>query len=84
MITSEEIKQLNKNFNVERFIESDRYAYMQCGSSPCEDCDKYRHDENKSVEIMDCYENGGCTEKIAYDHDYEMFKQEYLKRHNSK
>ena len=65
-------------------INAEIYAYQKCGSSPCEDCNEYRHQKDGLNKLYGCLMNGGCEEKIAYLHDYEMFRQEYLKRHNSK
>lgn len=48
-------------------LEARKYAYTLCGPSPCDGCKK------------DCY---GCIDGIAYEHDFDMYKTEYLNTKN--
>lgn len=62
---------------------ADYYAYSMCGSSPCEDCNEFRHiitNEERS-EFIKCVSEERCQEAKEYNAEYNKYKKEYLDNH---
>lgn len=62
---------------------ADYYAYSMCGSSPCEDCDEFRHiitNEERS-EFIKCVSEERCQEAKEYNAEYNKYKKEYLDKY---
>ena len=63
-------------------IEAHMYAYDMCGSSPCEDCNNFRHitTEEERDEYLDCINEARCEEAKEYNKKYNCYVKEYLER----
>ena len=64
---------------------ADYYAYSMCGSSPCEDCNEFRHiitNEERS-EFIKCVSEERCQEAKEYNAEYNKYKKEYLDNHGN-
>lgn len=62
---------------------ADYYAYSMCGSSPCEDCNEFRHiitNEERS-EFIKCVSEERCQEAKEYNAEYNKYKKEYLDKY---
>lgn len=61
-------------------ILADDYAYSMCGSSPCEDCDKFRHiiTYEEMTDFINCKYEVRCQEAKEYKEKYDNFVKEYL------
>jgi hypothetical protein len=48
---------------------ADFYAYSMCGSSPCEDCDEFRHiiSKKEKNEFIECMFASKCDDAKEYD-----------------
>lgn len=57
------------------------YAYGMCGSSPCEDCNKFRHitTDKERNDFIKCINEVRCQEAKEYKEKYNNFVKEYLK-----
>ena len=57
-----------------------QYAYRMCGSSPCKDCDKFRHitTDKEITEFRRCITEVRCQEAKDYNEKYDNFVKEYL------
>lgn len=66
-------------------ILAGQYAYRMCGSSPCEDCNKFRHITNNEErsEFIKCISEERCQEAKDYNAEYDKYKKEYLERHEN-
>lgn len=62
-------------------LKADIYAYGMCGSSPCEDCNEFRHliTDEEIIEFRNCFFERRCDEAKEYSEKYEEYKNEYLK-----
>jgi hypothetical protein len=62
-------------------LKADKYAYEMCGSTPCEDCNKFRHliTNEEKIEFINCSHERRCDEAKEYFEKYEKYKNEYLK-----
>lgn len=69
------------NYKLE--ILAGQYAYSMCGSSPCEDCNKFRYittNEERSRFIR-CVSEEHCQEAKEYNSKYNEYKKEYLDKY---
>ena len=51
-----------------------------CGSSPCEDCNKFRHitTYEEMTDFINCKSEARCQEAKEYEEKYDNFVKEYL------
>ena len=73
--------------NYSRRLEALRYAYDMCGSSPCEDCNHYRHitSDEERQNFIECSSNLGCVDAKEYYKAHDNYIKEYLEKYgNSK
>ena len=56
------------------------YAYGMCGSSPCEDCNKFRYitTDEEITDFINCKCEMRCQEAKEYNEKYNNFVEEYL------
>ena len=78
MKLQEEINKINKK------ILAFGYAYSMCGSSPCQDCNKFRHitTDKEMTEFRKCISEVRCQEAKEYNEKYDNFVKEYLNSKN--
>ena len=65
-------------------ILAGQYAYGMCGSSPCEDCNEFRHmstNEERS-EFIKCMSEKRCQEAKDYNTEYNKYKKVLNKNGN--
>lgn len=62
---------------------ADYYAYSMCGSSPCEDCNEFRHitTNEERLEFIKCVSGERCREAKEYNAEYNKYKKEYLDKY---
>ena len=62
-------------------IEAMEYAYRELGSSPCEDCNIFRHitTQEERNDFIECVSNKTCEDAIEYNEKYDKLIEEYLK-----
>lgn len=62
---------------------ADYYAYSMCGSSPCHDCDEFRHiiSEEERNAFIECMFEARCDEAKEYKLMYDNYKKEYLDKY---
>lgn len=64
---------------------ADYYAYSMCGSSPCEDCNEFRHmttNEERS-EFIKCMREERCQEAKDYNAEYNKYTKEYKDKYGN-
>lgn len=63
-------------------IEAMRYAYDMLGSSPCEDCNIFRHitTQEERNDYIECVSNKTCEEAQEYNEKYDKLIEEYLNK----
>lgn len=78
MKLQEEINKINKK------ILAFEYAYGMCGSSPCEDCNKFRHitTYEEMTDFINCKSEARCQEAKEYEEKYDNFVKDYLNNKN--
>lgn len=56
------------------------YAYGMCGSSPCVNCDKFKHitTDKERNDFRKCINEVRCHEAKEYNEKYDNFVKEYL------
>lgn len=61
-------------------LQALQYAYDMCGSSPCEDCNDFRHitTDEERTEFIKCVNETRCQEAKEYNEKYDNFVKEYL------
>mgnify|MGYP003288456573 CR=1 FL=1 len=66
-------------------ILAGQYAYGMCGSSPCEDCNEFRHITNNDErsEFIKCLSEERCQEAKEYNSVYNKYKKEYQDKYDS-
>ena len=72
--------------NNSRRLEALRYAYDMCGSSPCEDCNHYRHitSDEERQNLIECSSNLGCVDAKEYYKVHDNYVKEYLEKYGNK
>lgn len=72
--------------NNSRRLEALRYAYDMCGSSPCEDCNHYRHitSDEELQNFIECSSNLGCVDVKEYYKAHDNYVKEYLEKYDNK
>lgn len=62
-----------------------QYAYGMCGSSPCEDCNEFRHikTNEEMSDFIKCMSEEHCQEAKDYNAEYNKYKKEYLDKHGT-
>ena len=80
MKLQEEINKINKK------ILAFEYAYSMCGSSPCEDCNKFRYitTYEEMIDFINCKYEVRCQEAKEYKEKYDNFVKEYLDKYGNK
>lgn len=53
-----------------KWIDAEQLAYRQMGSSPCEDCDRFKECRGGDA-------TGICSELIEYMRKYEKLREKY-------
>ena len=63
-------------------IEAMIYAYDMLGSSPCEDCNIFRHitTQEERNDFIECVSNKTCEESQEYNEKYDKLIEEYLNK----
>ena len=66
-------------------VAADYYAYSMCGSSPCEDCNEFRHikTNEERTRFIKCVSEGRCKEAKEYNAEYNKYKKEYLDKYGN-
>ena len=66
--------------NIRKKLLSFEYAYSMCGSSPCENCNKFRHitTYEEMTDFINCKYEVRCQEAKEYKEKYDNFVKEYL------
>lgn len=69
--------------NYKSEILAGQYAYDMCGSSPCEDCNEFRHIKtNEEIsDFIKCMSEERCQESKEYNVEYNKYKKEYLDKY---
>lgn len=68
--------------SLQKRIEAMEYAYRELGSSPCEDCNYFRHitTTEERNDYIECINNETCEEAQEYNRQYAQKIEEYLKK----
>jgi hypothetical protein len=66
--------------NIRKKFLAFEYAYGMCGSSPCVDCNKFRHitTDEERTNFIKCTNEARCQEAKDYNEKYDNFVKEYL------
>lgn len=66
--------------NIRKKLLAFEYAYGMCGSSPCEDCNEFRHitTDEEITDFINCKCEMRCQEAKEYNEKYNNFVEEYL------
>lgn len=68
--------------DLKKRIEAMEYAYRELGSSPCEDCNIFRHitTQEERIDFIECVSNKTCEESQEYNEKYDKLIEEYLNK----
>lgn len=69
---------MSKDF--QKRIKAMEYAYRELGSSPCEDCNNFRHitTQEERNDFIECVSNKTCKEAQEYNEKYDKLIEKYL------